>query len=341
MCVLIYKKYKGSKVSEATIVAASIKNPHGLGILWLDTWKIQTLKSEEYQVLYADRPYVAHFRYATVGKVCKKNCHPFYINKKEVLFQNGTVYNLGDDDKVDAEYLADILSFLPTEKYADVLEMTDCRYIVANLKEKSITIFNEDLWITEGDVLYSKANVLGYNLVGVYGTLKKGFSNYNNYLSDSIFVGYGHTFDRYPLIIKGLPYLINDRGMGEYVEIDVFLVENTVLNQLDQLEGHPEWYKREMISIFLNDNTFVKAWVYFNDTIENDGEYHKSYVQNSVHISESLELYYPESEEYSQDEVEISQGMWASCICENPTIRRDDFTGEKYCIECLEDIYKF
>ena len=61
------------------------------------------------------------------------------------------------------------------------------------------------------------------------------------------------------------------------VEVDVFLVNKQDFIDIDGLEGHPNWYKREIIPIELNDGNTVDAWIYFNDTIQDSGEHHHSY----------------------------------------------------------------
>ena len=70
MCIIIIKQ-KGKVVPREILKTSSRINPHGLGIVWLDTFETTYHKSKEFKVLDNDRPYIAHFRYATVGKVCR------------------------------------------------------------------------------------------------------------------------------------------------------------------------------------------------------------------------------------------------------------------------------
>ena len=77
MCVIIVKQSKDKKVSRGVLKTSSKVNPHGLGVVWLDTFEVSYHKSKDYKVLDVDRPYIAHFRYATVGKVNRANTHPF------------------------------------------------------------------------------------------------------------------------------------------------------------------------------------------------------------------------------------------------------------------------
>jgi gamma-glutamylaminecyclotransferase len=133
-------------------------------------------------------------------------------------------------------------------------------------------------------VWYSKGNVIEKNLVAVYGTLKKGNSNYWNYLADSQFVGTGETADKYPLIVKGLPYLINHKGVGYNVDVDVFNVSDDVLKALDRLEGHPRWYKRAKVNTKVGAQT-LSCWIYFMEGMDvgREDKIYKSYKQSYKH----------------------------------------------------------
>ena len=83
-------------------------------------------------------------------------------------------------------------------------------------------MYNRQDWHFREGIWYSKPNVLQDNLVAVYGTLKKGYSNYHRHLSSAKFVGSGVTKDRYPLLIQGLPYMVEHKGIGYNVDVDVF-----------------------------------------------------------------------------------------------------------------------
>jgi len=76
MCVIIIKQKDNVMSKEIAKTSARI-NPHGLGIVWLDTFETTYHKSNEYNLLITERPFIAHFRYATVGKVGLSNTHPF------------------------------------------------------------------------------------------------------------------------------------------------------------------------------------------------------------------------------------------------------------------------
>ena len=86
MCIIIIKNNK-KLIKTETLLASAIKNPHGMGVLWLDKWNVTYHDSEDYMILKTQRPYIAHFRYATVGAVNRANCHPFTLMKMRYYFR--------------------------------------------------------------------------------------------------------------------------------------------------------------------------------------------------------------------------------------------------------------
>jgi gamma-glutamylaminecyclotransferase len=280
MCIIIIKQ-KGKALSKETIKTSARINPHGLGVMWLDTFQISYHYSKEYSVLFTDRPFIAHFRYATIGAVGKDNTHPFRCgaNKSEWLMMNGTIYGIGNDKKSDSKVLAESLGDIPRHTWKSKLSTYACRFVTINTYSRTFQIYNKHLWTQRDGVWFSKDNVLEENLVAVYGTLKKGYTNYNNHLTSSKYIGNGKTKEKYPLVIKGLPYLIDQAGEGYQVEVDVFKVSNSVLNNLDKLEGHPNWYRRKQIQIEINNKTLT-CWIYFNLNETTVGQtLHKTYKQ--------------------------------------------------------------
>ena len=278
MCVIIIKQ-TGKKVSENILENSSIVNPDGLGIVWLDSFKVEYYESEQWEVLKTDRPYIAHFRYATIGKVCRENMHPFVCgrNKDEMLMHNGTLKGLGNKHMTDSQHMAIKLGNIDRNLWADELSKHNSRFVSINTKTKSFQIYNKKDWTIRNGVWFSKANVLKEIAVAVYGTLKFGNSNYYSYMKSEVHYGYGETKDKYPLLIEGLPYMVNKKGVGHHVDVDVFMVDKHGLMKLDRLEGHPRWYKREIVPIRMYDNTVIDCWVYFNDKSINGKVLHESY----------------------------------------------------------------
>lgn len=258
----------GKELPNGVLQRASKINPHGLGVVWLDSYEIDYLNSNDYRTLESGRPYIAHFRYATVGAISMANVHPFVCgkNRDEYLMMNGTIPTYGDKFITDTEALARQLGNMSRATWKKVLSEYYCRFVSINVAKKSYEIYNKELWTRHDGVWYSKENVLQQNKVAVYGTLKKGNGNYYHYLNDSEFVGHGVTKDKYPLIVQSLPYLLDIKGDGTNVSVDVFNVSDSVLYDLDKLEGHPQWYKRKQIPILVNGSE-VMCWVYFNPSM--------------------------------------------------------------------------
>lgn len=95
----------------------------------------------------------------------------------------------------------------------------------------------------------------------VYGSLKAG--NYNHkYLERSNFLGEYYIDKGYGLFKNGLPYLIEHKdGPGCYGEL--YEVDNFTLSDIDILEGHPNWYKRILTTVFnVETKQPEKAYVY-------------------------------------------------------------------------------
>ena len=269
MCIIIVNE-KGKLIKDETLVKSAVINPHGLGITWLDTGVTDFYNSSDWSVLKEKkRPYIAHFRYATRGKVCEANMHPFTITGTDkVLFQNGTVSNLGNKNVTDAEHMAKILSDTNHKHWRHILEMSDCRWVIVDTKTKEVTLYNKEMFIERSTVLYSKNNVLEGELVAVYGTLKRGHGN-NRVMGRSKFVGEGETVNRYPMVGHGVPFVLPVKGRGHNVKVEVFMADKKTLEgPIDSLESHPNWYRREKTLIRMDDGNFINAWLYFNPTVD-------------------------------------------------------------------------
>ena len=336
MCVIIIKQ-KGKKFPQEVAKTSSRINPHGLGIIWLDTFEVTYHKSAEYKVLFTDRPFIAHFRYATVGAINKENTHPFRCgaNKQEWLMMNGTIRGLGNANKSDSRVLAENLGKVPRHKWKKELEQYECRFVTINTHSRTFQIYNKELWTQRDGVWYSKSNVLEDNLVAVYGTLKKGYTNYHNYLTSSKHVGKGKTKEKYPLVIKGLPYLIERGGVGYNVEVDVFKVSDAVLSNLDRLEGHPTWYRRKQIPIVVKGKEML-CWIYFNIREVEAGEvFHERYVQDVCRS-----WYYEEEDvyetKYVANKYQLNLLDFVEDDCEDCDF--DVLNETPVCVECFNDL---
>ena len=324
MCVIIIKQKQKMMSREIAKTSARI-NPHGLGIVWLDTFEVTYHKSKDYNVLLTERPFIAHFRYATVGAINKDNTHPFQCgkNKDEWLMMNGTIHGMGNAQMCDSKVLAIALGQMPRQTWKKELSKYECRFVAVNTRNRSFQIFNKHLYTYKDGIWYSKANVLQENLVAVYGTLKKGYSNYNTYLRNAKYVGSGVTKDKYPLVINGLPYMVDKKGVGHNVEVDVFKVSNASFKSIDRLEGHPKWYRRKEIPIKLKSGKELTCWLYFNpQEVTEHTEMHESYNQNYF-----LKYGLPSSNTYTKIEPTCTQyNMWDVPL---DTFRDDEVADEQ------------
>lgn len=98
-------------------------------------------------------------------------------------------------------------------------------------------------------------------LVAVYGTLKKGQSNHS-LLSGSKLIGSGETPPHYTLLEMG-SYPGATFGDSK-LKVEVYEVDALTLRDLDRLEGHPDFYRRTLVPIEMDDNIEYteEAWMY-------------------------------------------------------------------------------
>lgn len=99
--------------------------------------------------------------------------------------------------------------------------------------------------------------------LAVYGTLKKGFGNHR--LLDPRgfrFVGTFFTKPKFHMTSAGgFPVVYKDRA-EHHIEVEVYeIVDETYLSRVDQLEGHPNWYKREPVEL-ADGSPVAKALMY-------------------------------------------------------------------------------
>lgn len=101
-------------------------------------------------------------------------------------------------------------------------------------------------------------------LIAVYGTLKRDKHNHP-LLLDSLYIGEAVTEQRYPLVISrsGLPFLVDAPGVGKQVHVELYLTDGAMLNMIDTLEGHPEWYERRKTRVVVNNDFIAEPWIYF------------------------------------------------------------------------------
>jgi gamma-glutamylaminecyclotransferase len=102
------------------------------------------------------------------------------------------------------------------------------------------------------------------DLVFVYGTLKRGCGNCGTMeWARGEFVSNATTMECHPLMVEGLPYLLERAGEGYRVRGEIFRIPPKGWFFLDRLEGHPRLYQRKVIQCELENGSTVQAWTYF------------------------------------------------------------------------------
>ena len=84
------------------------------------------------------------------------------------------------------------------------------------------------------------------------------------------------------LCVEGLPYVIRGKSkLGKHVEVEVYSVDAKTLQDLDNLEGHPTFYRRDLIDVKLDTvsgtSGKITAAVYMVGNEYDNGVYHSSY----------------------------------------------------------------
>lgn len=113
------------------------------------------------------------------------------------------------------------------------------------------------------------AQKMNYNLFA-YGTLRKDEPNNQIIVNHSTYVETCQTTDEFIIFTqnyKAFPYIVRPSVwplMAQHackITGDLFTINDTGLRRCDKLEGHPTWYKRELIT--LNTNSGPKeAYAY-------------------------------------------------------------------------------
>ncbi len=94
--------------------------------------------------------------------------------------------------------------------------------------------------------------------VAVYGSLRAGMHNHC-LLENSKFLGEHTVEEGFRMVsLGGFPAVLPAKDdLATPIKIEVYLVDDAGLSQLDSLEGHPDWYKREKVA-----TPWKKAWMY-------------------------------------------------------------------------------
>lgn len=98
MCIIIVKPAGAALPPLETLAYCSLRNPDGFG--YAAPGRVEKFMRFEdfYAALVlntsADEPVVLHFRYATHGSVCLKNCHPFRDDALGLSFAHNGILDI-------------------------------------------------------------------------------------------------------------------------------------------------------------------------------------------------------------------------------------------------------
>ena len=112
MCLIIYNRGNDAKVPEKYLDAAYENNPHGFGMMWADSGKVQIVRGlfdlQDIKSMLKSMdgyPHVVHFRYRTRGPIDDRNCHPHRVLSRKIdgedlwMMHNGTFFHLKSDEE--------------------------------------------------------------------------------------------------------------------------------------------------------------------------------------------------------------------------------------------------
>lgn len=80
--------------------------------------------------------------------------------------------------------------------------------------------------------------------VFVYGTLKRGYGNHKLLAHCKKYQEEDGVIEGFDLYASGIPFAKHGEGN---LHVEIYLVDFNVMRRLDELEGHPSMYKRELV----------------------------------------------------------------------------------------------
>ncbi len=99
------------------------------------------------------------------------------------------------------------------------------------------------------------------NYLFVYGTLMKGHGN-NVILKDTKYVCKVETVKKFAMSVNTIPFL--NRLPHRHIKGELYEVSDVILREVDELEGHPDFYIREKIEVICNNIIFSNVYCYFH-----------------------------------------------------------------------------
>lgn len=105
MCIIFYNE-NGKPYDQEMLSTAYDNNPHGMGVMWVEEGRVQTLKGlfskhRMFEILkhFEGVPHAMHLRWRTRGKIEKEFCHPFRAShegadQEVYMMHNGTFLDI-------------------------------------------------------------------------------------------------------------------------------------------------------------------------------------------------------------------------------------------------------
>uniref|UniRef100_A0A913HLX4 Gamma-glutamylcyclotransferase family protein n=1 Tax=Strongyloides stercoralis TaxID=6248 RepID=A0A913HLX4_STRER len=105
--------------------------------------------------------------------------------------------------------------------------------------------------------------------VFVYGTLKRNEPN-SHVMSDPKtgyheFISCAKTIPKYTLVVGSqfnIPFCLEIPNKGNQIVGEVYKIDSSKFEALDELEGYPKFYTRKMIDVICDNGDNLKAWIY-------------------------------------------------------------------------------
>jgi gamma-glutamylcyclotransferase (GGCT)/AIG2-like uncharacterized protein YtfP len=102
----------------------------------------------------------------------------------------------------------------------------------------------------------------GEELVFVYGTLRRGYGNHHLMQDGARLLDLACTVQAYALYALEIPFAVKEQAVSP-LRGELYAVGPECLARLDELEEHPQWYRREKVEAITDRGDNVLAWLYF------------------------------------------------------------------------------
>ena len=99
---------------------------------------------------------------------------------------------------------------------------------------------------------------MSLEILFAYGGLKRGFDNHFHIVGTAKYLGLGASIQKYAMYRSGAPIVLKHEKISK-IYGELYQVSSLTLNSIDQLQGHPDWYRREKVEIRAQNNQVLHA----------------------------------------------------------------------------------